>query len=134
MDNHRTLVHLVHIWPPLDEVGGVGSKEQLITNLDVVASTYTASARPTTQVLKPGDPFPNGCVIKRSHSDAANHVLMPTDTRQNWETISQMPSVPNAVWLAQTYAPLLHRAGEWRVLIVGGRPLYVVHTIYNNAK
>jgi hypothetical protein len=40
--------------------------------------------------------------------------------------ISQAPA--GEIWMAQQHMPLLPKFGEWRVFVVGGRIIQVVHT------
>jgi hypothetical protein len=115
------------IWPHPDQVEGIGAKSNLIERLDVIASAVTMSNRPTTTVItKPSD-IPKDTVLKRTHSDASSHVILPTaNRRRTWDLLSDGP--PGSIWLSQTYVPTLRKLGEFRVFLIGGQPTYVMHT------
>jgi hypothetical protein len=117
----------------MNQINGIGSKHQLIIHLDIIAS-QNSFLRPTTKFLKFGDDIPKSTVVKRSHSDCGEHVLMPEDDGRNWHSFSQYPKIPGSVWFAQSHISTLRKHGEWRVIIIGGQPVYTVHTKYNEAK
>jgi len=133
MTSFSTLSRLLYVWPPVQQVNGIGSKQQLVYHLDIIA-VKTSSLRPVTKVLKVGDSLPKDAVIKRSHSDCGQHVLMPNESGRDWFNLNQYPKVPGATWFAQAYVPTLRKLGEWRVFIIGGRPIYTVHTKYHEGK
>jgi hypothetical protein len=122
---------LVHVWPPQGQQNTIGSKWQLMQNLDTVAARSTFSARPSSRLLENGQPLPEGIVIKRTHSDAGRHVLLPENDHRSWEYLNANSEIPGCRWFGQTYVETLHRVGEWRVFIVGGRIVYTVHTVWN---
>jgi hypothetical protein len=61
--NFHILSRLVYIWPPVQQVNGIGSKQQLIRHLDVIA-VKMSSLRSQSKVLKEGDSIPKDAVIK----------------------------------------------------------------------
>ena len=134
MKNFNSLTRLLYTWPSVHQMNSIGAKHQLIFHLDIIAGTITHTFRPATKQLIPGDPIPANAVIKRSHSDCGQHVIMPDESGRDWESINQMPHVPDAIWFAQVYVPTLRTLGEWRVFIIGGHPAFVVHTRYNTDK
>jgi hypothetical protein len=87
--------------------------------------------RPTSRIINLDKPLPDYIVIKRSHSDANEHILLPNNLRRTKEYLMANLEIQDSVWYGQTYIPLLERLGEWRVLMVGGRIMYVVHTLRN---
>jgi hypothetical protein len=117
----------------MNQINGIGSKHQVIIHLDIIASK-NSFLRPTTKFLEFGDIIPNNTVVKRSHSDCGEHVFMPTDNGRDWTTFSKYPKIPGSVWFAQSHIPTLRKLGEWRVIIIGGQPVYTVHTRYNEEK
>jgi hypothetical protein len=133
MTNFDKLSRYLHIWPPVQQVNGIGSKHRLIRHLDFIAS-ITSSLRPVTKFLNPGDLIPNLAVLKRSHSDCGEHVIMPGQPGRDWSSLNNHPSIRGAAWFAQAHVPTLQTHGEWRVFIIGGKPIYVVHTKYNDEK
>jgi hypothetical protein len=133
MSSCVNLSRLVYMWPSTRQINSVGSKQQFISHLDIIA-TKTSTLRPRTILLKNGNSIPKNAVIKRSHSDCGHHVLLPNNKGRNWESLNQHPKIPGAVWMAQTYVPTLRSLGEWRVFIVGGQTIYTVHTKYNEDK
>jgi glutathione synthase/RimK-type ligase-like ATP-grasp enzyme len=82
----------------------------------------------------PGSGIHHNIVLKRSHSDSGQHVLMPNDTGRDWSSLTRQMDIPGCVWIGQTLVPQLKEIGEWRVFIIGGRIVYCVHTIYNDTK
>jgi hypothetical protein len=123
----------VHLWPPQDQVL---NKYQLIKQLDLIAARRTISARPVTHRLEDIDNIdPTKVVLKRTHSDMCQHVILPGDeTKYTKEYLECCLEVPGSFWFAQTFVPMLRELGEWRVFIIGGRIVYVVHTHHNWAK
>jgi glutathione synthase/RimK-type ligase-like ATP-grasp enzyme len=111
----------------------MGSKWQLIENLDIVANKMR-TARPRSILLNPDKPIPHQAVLKRTHSESSKHVLLLDNPNRNWDHLKNHSEIPGSRWFAQTYVPQLETAGEWRVLMVNGKSLYVVHTLPNTKK
>jgi hypothetical protein len=130
----KILNRIVYVWPPLSQVNEIGSKKDLLSNLDAIALTITKTLRPKTKELQYGDDIPVNTVIKRSHSDCGLHVFRPGDAGRNWESFGRLTHVPGATWFSQTYVPALAKLGEWRVFIIGGEIIYTVHTRYDPEK
>jgi glutathione synthase/RimK-type ligase-like ATP-grasp enzyme len=100
--------------------------------LDLIAQERTKTARPKTRLLVDGEKLLNVMVLKRTHSDAGEHVIIPSDTRRhNWEYLRSQLDVPNSRWMAQSFVEQLVRLGEWRVFVIGGKVVYTVHTLKN---
>jgi hypothetical protein len=94
--------------------------------LDVIAG-QTSSLHPQSKILKDGDPIPKDAVIKRTHSDCGDHVIMPTDLGdRNWDNLNDNLHILGSVWIAQALVPTLRKLGEWKVILIGGQPLYTV--------
>jgi hypothetical protein len=123
---------VAYVWPPVEHLK-YGSKEYLISHLDIIAKMYTHTPRPSWKILKHGEEIPEGTVIKRSHSDCGDHVLRPDSPLRNWNYLDS-ETIPGSIWFSQEYIPQLDYMGEWRAFIVGGRITYVVHTRYNKSK
>jgi hypothetical protein len=123
------LLKVAHVWPPSEHLE-MGSKDELLTNLDIVAGSETNSPRPSWMLLRRGDPIPTNTIIKRTNSDCGNHVLRPTSQDRNWEYIEK-ETIPGSRWISQSYIPELAILGEWRVFVIGGDVVSVVHTVYN---
>lgn len=102
--------HLMHVWPPQNQPNVIGSKVQLIRNLDMIAAEVTKSARPQTRVItKDICPiFPDNIVIKQTHSDAGLHVLLPGDPNHTWDYIYSNSEVPGCQWFGQSYVDTLY--------------------------
>jgi len=65
-----------------------------------------------------------GFVLKREGSDGTRHVILPGDGNS-----SNLPRVQDGFrWLKQSYVPTLRELGEWRVVMMDCRPLWVIHT------
>jgi hypothetical protein len=127
--NFKELKCYTHIWPPVDQASTVGSKWQLIQNLDVIAGIHRQT-RPKSRLLKDGQPIHPDTVLKRTHSESGNHVIFPNSEpyKRTWDYINSHSEIPRCKWFAQSFVPLLKVYGEWRVIIVGGSPAYTVHT------
>ena len=129
MRNFTSLARYTYIWPPVDQASSLGSKWQLIENLDIIAH-LSGSTRPKSRLLQPGHPIPKLAVLKRTHSESGNHVIFPqgNNGKRTWTYIESHSEIPRSKWFCQTFLPLLKDLGEWRVVIVGGHPIYTVHT------
>jgi hypothetical protein len=99
-------------------------------HLDIIAKSETNTPRPHWKFLNYGDALPSQDVIKRTHSDCGNHVLRPGHPDRNWEYIYK-ETIQGSRWFSQRYVPELTVLGEWRVFVIGGDIISVVHTIYN---
>lgn len=130
----KALSKEVYIWPPPNQIETVGSKLTLINHLDMVAGRSTKTARPNTRLLLPDDRIPKQIVLKRTHSDSGEHVIFPGDNNRNWEHLRSQSNIPNCQWFGQTFISTLRTLGEWRVFFVGGRIIYVIHSVYNERK
>jgi hypothetical protein len=125
------------IWPDPDHVDGIGSKARLYQHLDLIASSITFTPRLPWKIINPGDEILTDCVVKRTHSDAAQHVIlpqnvMPKDVRyRNWEFLQHEMNVPGCKWIMQSYSDSLKRLSEWRVIIVGRKIDSVIHTTFD---
>jgi hypothetical protein len=132
LDNLRELRRGIRIWPHQDHVNTIGSKWELAQSLDIIAQKRTNTARPTTRLLVDGEKIVDAMVLKRTHSDAGEHVVLPWDVnRRNWEYLRSQLDVPGSQWIAQSFMEPLARLGEWRVFLVGGVMVYTVHTLKN---
>ena len=110
----------------------MASKWELAQILDFIAQERTKSARPKTRLLTDGEPILNVMVLKRTHSDAREHVILPSDIDKcNWVYLRSQLDVPGSQWMAQSFVEPLMRLGEWRVFLIGGKPVYTVHTLKN---
>jgi hypothetical protein len=125
----KRLRAILYVWPPHEHLE-IGSKDQLMKNLDLVAKIRTNTDRPKWRILKDGDRLSHDLIIKRTHSDCGSHVLKPGNILRDWEYLRN-ETIPGSVWIAQTYVPHLCELGEWRVIIVGGEIIYIVHTDYD---
>ena len=114
------------IWPPPPQVEQVAKKDILIGHMDRI-SQQMGTMRPETKKLARGDPIPTGTVLKRTHSDSGQHVILPASEYRQWSNMEQGP--PEAQWLSQEFVPTLRSIGEWRVVIVNLTIQYVTHTL-----
>ncbi|KAI6097729.1 hypothetical protein EDD16DRAFT_1719021 [Pisolithus croceorrhizus] len=122
------MIRKVIIWPPSRELERAGWKFPVIDNLSAIAASLVPACAPMTRRLGASEPIPHDMVLKRSHSDCSAHVIMPdASNKRSWPyLISQAPA--GEIWMAQQYMPFLPKFGEWRVFIVGGKIIQVVHT------
>jgi hypothetical protein len=132
LDNLRGLSRVIRMWPHQDHANTIASKWELCQSLDLIAQERTNTARPRTRLLVDGERIVNAMVLKRTHSDAGEHVIVPSDTnRRNWDYLHSQLDVPGSRWIVQSFVEPLARLGEWRVFLVGGEMVYTVHTLKN---
>jgi hypothetical protein len=117
------------VWPTPNHVKLMGNKLELIKHLDLVARKLE-TPRPKTFILRKGDLIPKDAVLKRTHSDAHQHVLLPGKYVGMWDELDE--DLDGAQWFAQEYVSLLRKVGEWRCIMAGGRIMYVIHTAYDS--
>jgi hypothetical protein len=132
--NMNDLKKCIFIWPDFNHVDTIGSKGTLYEHLNIIARAVTRTTTLQFEVLKEGDKIKSNVMLKRSHSDAGEHVLGPLSGKQDWKYLSTNMKVPGCYWIAQKYCKTLIEYGEWRVFILGGRIFYVVHTLHNTTK
>ncbi|KAG9311147.1 hypothetical protein JVU11DRAFT_8210 [Chiua virens] len=117
-------------WPPIRLTRRVSDKWTTICHLQIIAqSSMRFNFSPHTRILKDGDAIPPDAVLKRSHSECSKHVILPSapKTKRTWTHLNAITSA-GTFWMAQEYVPSLADIGEWRVFIIGGRVMAVMHT------
>src|ERR1700683_4854973 len=119
------------MWSPHNQAM---SKLEQIHLLDLAAANRTHSTRLRTYLLVDGEGFAIRMVLKRTHHDMGQHVLLPNDPRCDWDFLKNNMEVPECNWFAQSYISTLITLEEWRVLIVGGQIVYTVHTVKDPVK
>jgi len=113
----------------------MASKWELSQSLDLIAQERTNTARPRTRLLIDGERIVDVMVLKRTHSDAGEHVVMPSDIhKRNWDYLRSQLDVPGSQWMVQSFVEPLARLGEWRVFLVGGKVVYTVHTLKSQGR
>jgi hypothetical protein len=76
------------------------------------------------------DPIPDHVIVKRSHSETGQHVLLPeTDNDLKQATLRREVDIDEAQWFTQSFVPFLKDAGEIRMFFVGLKNVYSVHTV-----
>jgi hypothetical protein len=135
----RYMAERLPVWPPIKEILRSRFKHNVISDLDHIAEKITKTARPRTWLFSAEHiPAVAGTkmakyVLKREGSDCTNHVLRPDEVRKlSAVKLLKMTTESPFRWLVQDFVPALKHVGEWRVLIVGGRILYVVNTMEND--
>lgn len=123
IDDVKYLSSHVLCWPRVPELLEMGKKFNWIRQLDHIAEEVTKTKRPSSILLEDGDAPPKGWLMKREHSDGARHVVFPNNRRS-----VKVNRGGNYRWIAQEVAPLLRQWGEYRVVLVGKKPLHVVIT------
>ena len=117
LENLCGLSQVICMWPPQDQVNTMASKWELAQSLDLIAQERTNTARPRTKLLVDGERILNAMMLKRIHSDAGEHVIVPSDThRHNWDYLCSQLGVPGSQWMVQSFVEQLVKLGEWRVL------------------
>ncbi|KAG6369439.1 hypothetical protein JVT61DRAFT_14857 [Boletus reticuloceps] len=139
------LMQVAKFWPPVPSLQMAGYKWNTVAILDMIAVKH-GWRRPKTTLLTPGCPIPAGTVLKRSHSDCGDFVILPEEDvrgtgaaatserdRRNalrtWEELNARTSSPEQRWVSQDYVDSLAVFGEWRFFIVGGHVICTVHTM-----
>ncbi|KAF8814110.1 hypothetical protein BYT27DRAFT_7250351 [Phlegmacium glaucopus] len=132
LDRYREQMNLLEletrVWPTPNQVDLMANKVSLIKHLDWIAGKL-GSPRPKTVVLTKGGPIPANTVLKRTHSDGELHVQIPGQHERTWNQLDDGPD--GALWFSQEYVALLREVGEWRVVMAGGKIIYIVHTASN---
>ena len=125
----RYMAERIPIWPPISELLRSRHKYNVICNLDDIARGITNTSRPQTALLSENHSI-DGCVLKREGSDFGNHFYGPEKTcKLTSSRIQEMANEEPFRWMKQRFVPALKRIGEWRVIIVGSRILYIVNTV-----
>ena len=125
----RYMAEHIPVWPPISELLYSRHKYNVIKNLDLVADQMR-TARPRT-VLLSTEPSIEGWFLKREGSDCGNHIYGPEEASQLPESqIQRMAKELPFRWIKQEFVPALKQIGEWRVVMVGGRILYILNTSY----
>ncbi|KAF8425023.1 hypothetical protein L210DRAFT_865476 [Boletus edulis BED1] len=125
------LTSCVPIWPPVPSLRVAGNKAKLVTLLDRIAAEQ-GWPRPRTTRLTVDQPLPIDTVLKRTHSDCGADVILPEKelaSRRTWQFLKERTTSREQVWISQEFVPTLRSLGEWRVYLVGGRIVNVMHTI-----
>ena len=120
----------VQFWPPVGQVRAAANKWQTSRHLQLLAKDFSRYA-PATRLLRPGDEIHKTDVLKRSHSDCGLHVIFPSapSSHRTWDYLnSKINPGTDEFWMAQEFVPSLACIGEWRVFIVGGTIISVMHT------
>ncbi|KAG6371157.1 hypothetical protein JVT61DRAFT_9933 [Boletus reticuloceps] len=124
-------MHITKFWPLVPSLQMAGYKWNSVTILDMIAVEY-GWTRPKTTLLTPGCPTPAGTILKCSHSDCGDFVILPEEdvrgtgtaatrerSQQNalctWEELNARTSLPEQRWMSQDYVDCL-----WRCLENGG--------------
>lgn len=116
------------VWPPIRLSRIAASKWPTLCHLQTIAR-LRGEYMPTTICLKKGQDIPHNMVLKRSHSECCEHVILPTASRHcvTWERLNSETG-NDEFWMAQEYVQSLDKIGEWRVFIIGGNVISVMHT------
>ena len=116
------------IWPPIKQAHLVAMKWPTIEHLQMIARSNGVYV-PATVRLDRWHVLPDDVVLKRSHSEYGVHVILPgihKDIR-TWEYLNENTG-KDEFWMAQQYVQSLEQIGEWRVLLLGGHIMSVMHT------
>jgi hypothetical protein len=122
----QILESIMPVWPPSREVLRASRKFNVIMDLDQIATRTVNSPRPLTTILSHNNTSQSfeDFVLKREGSDCTRHVLLPDSV----DPLNLPPDLGHFRWLKQSYVPALQRLGEWRMILVDCKPLYVIHT------
>ena len=125
----KTLKCYTYIWPPVNQASMVGSKWQLIQNLDIIAGKQHQT-RLNSRLLTDGQPIHPNTILKCTHSESRNYIIFPDSEqyKRTWKYLKHNSEVPCCKWFCQTFVHLLRTYGEWHIIIVGSSHAYTVHT------
>ncbi|KAG2353214.1 hypothetical protein BDR07DRAFT_1383383 [Suillus spraguei] len=128
----QTLESIVPVWPPSREMLRASKKFNVIIDLDQISSGMVNSPRPRTTLLSRTDGSQSfqGYILKCEGSDCQCHVILPGRV----DSLNLPPDHGHLRWLKQSYVPTLRELGEWRVILVDCRLLWVVHTAPGNGE
>ncbi|KAG6380436.1 hypothetical protein JVT61DRAFT_8574 [Boletus reticuloceps] len=140
------LARVVKFWPPIPQVRTAAHKWLTTPILDMIAAA-NGWRRPKTTVLTPGGVIPTGTMLRRSHSNYGDFVILPPESvvgdgavadkkrrqlegHRSWSELKSRTSSGEQRWASQEYVETLKTLGEWRCFVLGGHIALVVHTIY----
>jgi hypothetical protein len=124
----RYLDRRIAVWPPVEELLWSSHKLNVIKVLDEIAA-IKKTPRPWTQLLTKGFKPTSETFLKREGSDCSNHALKPSQVAKlPQKDLAKKAQEAPYRWMVQQYVPALREVGEWRVILVGGRIVYTVHT------
>ncbi|KIK78084.1 hypothetical protein PAXRUDRAFT_17080 [Paxillus rubicundulus Ve08.2h10] len=139
------LSRIVPLWPPIPTVRVAGQKWRTVKMLEMAALANNWN-RPSTKILLHPCEIPRDTVLKCSHSDCGEYVIMPEWTvagstsvdiakhteigkKRAWLYLEAHTHSPEEQWASQEYVETLVTLGEWRFFLVGGHVENIVHTI-----
>jgi hypothetical protein len=111
-----------------------------------MASHANHWSRPRTTILERPCDIPTDTVLKRSHSECGEHVIMPVtlaggsggaadryrksiNAMRTWSNLDARTHSGDEKWASQEYIETLVTVGEWRFFLIGGHVDNIVHTI-----
>lgn len=123
-----------------------GHKWKTVKILEMAARANGWS-RPRTDILERSREIPAGTVLKRSHSDCGEYVVMPEQSvsgsgaaadrsrqrlnaMRTWSHLDDRTYSEEERWVSQQYVETLITVGEWRFFLVGGHVENIVHTFH----
>lgn len=117
------------MWPPPKQLERAGLKHPDCAALSFIAMQMKTLRPNTVRILDVRNyNIEKETVLKRSHSDCGQHVILPGDRRKRTEDYLKEHSAYGEVWLQQEYVDPLKSVGEWRAFIVNGQLIHTVHT------
>ncbi|KAG2126333.1 uncharacterized protein EDB93DRAFT_1064493, partial [Suillus bovinus] len=126
----QMLESILPVWPPSQEMLFASKKFNVIKTLDEIARNTTNSPRPQTEILSRTNRSQSfeGFVLKREGSDCTRHIFLPGTI----DSFNLPRDKGGFRWLKQSYVPALRHVGEFRVIVLDCRPLWVIHTSPGN--
>ena len=111
-------------------------KVDVIELLDGISKRVTRTPRPITTIVTnnvfQGNINVDSLVFKREASDCSEHVLIPPHADERLQAM--LSNTGEFPWFYQPFLPFLRSLGEWRVYVLGGRPMRVVRTIWQEVE
>ncbi|KAF9230949.1 hypothetical protein BU15DRAFT_82991 [Melanogaster broomeanus] len=138
------LMRVVHIWPPVPSVRMAAHKWRTVRIMEMAAYA-NGWQRPHTDILTDSCEIREGTILKRSHSNCGNHVILPEQVitgssvseneahqqlraQRSWTHLNANTHSGDEQWVSQEYVETLRTLGEWRCFLVGGHIINIVHT------
>ena len=118
----------MNIWPPVDKLVRASHKFDVISDLNILASSITNTPQPITRLLRSKDDINSKTVVKQEGSDCGN-----ADYRGGTLSAKDIKKLlaeksPHH-WFVQTDVPELRSVGEIHVYVVGQQVLHELSTI-----
>lgn len=134
-NRYKDTVQMLHfggllMWPPLQQLLWAGLKDPDVALLDLIAQQSRMLHSWTTTLNLQGsidDAIAPDTVLKRSHSDCGQLVILPEERRRQNAVQLEALAPHGEKWLIQEHIRTLRTVGEWQAFIVNGAVIHTIH-------